>query len=252
MVEILEEAMGFKEPTEDLEYMITNHGLNGDYRVKYLSFTGGVADFVYEDINNEYEYGDIGPVLGKSIKNSKLVKDKEIFRPKETIRATVIGAGTHTTEISGSTIKYSEKTLPLKNIPVLKLTEEEETLPYEEIESTIKNKLDWFNLEEEKQLIALALKGRRDVSFDYVQGLADSIINGMEEILALDMPLIVIVENDIAKALGQTLSVKLSERNTSIVCIDSIGVRDGDYIDIGNPLADGQVVPVIVKTLLFN
>ncbi|WP_201767873.1 ethanolamine ammonia-lyase reactivating factor EutA [Schnuerera ultunensis] len=29
-------------------------------------------------------------------------------------------------------------------------------------------------------------------------------------------------------------------------------MENGDYVDIGKPLADGSVVPVIVKTLLFN
>ena len=45
-----------------------------------------------------------------------------LYRAKETIRATVVGAGTHATDVSGSTIRYDKSYLPIKNIPVLKVS----------------------------------------------------------------------------------------------------------------------------------
>ena len=39
---------------------------------------------------------------------------KEVLESAETIRATVVGAGSHTAEISGSTIAYREQILPVK------------------------------------------------------------------------------------------------------------------------------------------
>ncbi|CCQ93940.1 hypothetical protein CULT_1590017 [[Clostridium] ultunense Esp] len=79
------------------------------------------------------------------------------------------------------------------------------------MEEIIAEKLRWFMLEEDIQLVALAIKGVRNLNFEEVEGLADSIINGMRDILDLDTPLI-IIENDIAKVLGQTLDIRLSNK----------------------------------------
>ena len=59
------------------------------------------------------------------------------------------------------------------------------------------------------------------------------------------------LEADIGKVLGNALNVRLDFRK-DVICIDGIRTQDGDYVDIGAPVADGHVVPVVVKTLIFN
>lgn len=251
MAKLLEEAVGIRPISDDLEYMITNKDLKRDYSIEYISFTGGVADYIKDMEELSFIYGDIGVILGESIFNSKLIKEKKVYKPIETIRATVVGAGSHTTDISGSTIHYSEEILPLKNIPILKLSNEDEKKSYEDITKIISDRIRWFNLENEKQLVGLSMRGLKDPGFDQIQSLARAIIGGMEEMINSEFPLILILENDFAKSLGQTISIQL-KHSKDLICIDSIKVDNGDYIDIGKPIASGTVVPVVVKTLLFN
>ena len=253
MAELLEEVVGARKPSQDLELICTDKDLRRDYGIDYVTLSGGVADCVAEESKGEaFCYGDIGLLLGRAIAHSNLGGVVPLLTPAETIRATVVGAGSHTTDISGSTITVSKEALPIQNIPVLKLSEEDEARPFGAWAEVIAEKVAWYQLQEgEKQMPALAFTGRRDIDFRGMHTLAESIICGMRQVMAEEAPLIVVVENDLAKALGQTLSAKLEGRK-EVICVDTVKVENGDYIDIGRPLAGGNVVPVIVKTLLFS
>jgi len=252
MAEILEEAVCIKQRSSMYDEIQTNKGLKDGYNIEYITFSGGVADYIYnEDYSDPFRFGDMGVVLGEEIKNSNLAKKLKVRTAIETIRATVVGAGSHTTDISGSTITYTSDVFPIKNLPILKLSKEDEDGGFESIERAINEKLKWFNLENESQRVAVALKGIKNPSFDEVQKLSKSLINGMTELLEKEYPIFVIVENDIAKVLGQTMYIQLGKKK-NVVCIDSIKVENGDYIDIGKPLINGKVVPVVIKTLVFN
>lgn len=252
MAEILEQVLGLSGKTSELADMLTIQDLKRDYKIDSVAFSGGVADYIYNIVGEKYfRYGDIGLLLGEAIRNSSIFGGFRIEVPVETIRATVIGAGTHTVDISGSTISYTKDIFPMKNIPILKVTAEEEGRDYERIAQGVREKLRWFCHGEEEQQIALAIKGVKNPSFGQVCRIAQEILKGMEDILKTTLPVIVITEHDMAKALGQTLHRHLGYRR-EVVCLDDISVENGDYIDIGKPLAGGRVVPVVIKTLVFN
>ncbi|WP_062532495.1 ethanolamine ammonia-lyase reactivating factor EutA [Jeotgalibaca dankookensis] len=253
MVQVLENSLGVGKKSPYYDLLITNKDLQTERKIEYISFSGGVADYIESGISQDvFKYGDIGILLGKKIADSKLYNQFEVIPSVETIRATVVGAGSHTTDISGSTITYKEHVLPLQNIPVLKLSQEEEhTDDLSVLPEIIESKLNWFEMEGEQQIIGLALDGARNPSYLYIQDLANVLIKGLQKVIDKKDPLVILLKEDMAKALGHSLYAQLP-KDYPFVCIDSIHVRNGDYIDIGNPIGDGSVLPIVVKTLVFN
>lgn len=252
MVEVLEEGLGRREKSSILENMFTDHPLKKVYTADFITFSGGVADYIYgEDAKDIFKFNDIGVILGTRIRQSMLFLTSVVKKPAQTIRATVVGAGSHTMKISGSTITYTKDLFPMKNIPILKITNEFNPETLELISGEIKDKLKWHMVEGKTEQFALAIKGMKSPGFSDVSRIASEIIKGLNGSMDENPPCIVIVESDMAKALGQTLYREMDHRR-EVVCIDSISVENGDYIDIGKPVANGRAIPVIIKTLVFN
>ena len=253
MVSVLEQSVGIDNHSPYYELLQTNHGLKLNYDLHCVSFSGGVADGIYLETTSadDFRYGDIGILLGRALRKSKIFDQKKVIQSAETIRATVVGAGSHTTDVSGSTITYISDILPIKNIPVLKLAASDEHEDKEGLQQIIKDKVAWFTLENEVQQVALAINGEKSPSFARVLEYAEAIVKGMSESIEKKIPLLVVVREDMAKVLGQCLFAQLP-KDYPFVCIDSVDVQNGDYIDIGNPVIEGSVLPIVVKTLVFN
>ena len=253
MAAFLDELMGLVPASEHLARMITSRPFLERRIPDGVMFSGGVADAVYADDSGSdvFRYGDLGILLGQAIRGTKVFKEIPVYKPLETIRATVVGAGSHIVDVSGSTISYSEDVFPLKNLPILKMNREDEADSFSLLGERLAQKLLWFKDGEGYQQVAIGIKGVRAPCFDEVKKISGQILQGVSDALPHWERLIILVEEDMAKALGHSLLKDLGYAK-EVISLDSVKVENGDYIDIGRPVGQGRVVPVVVKTLVFG
>ena len=224
LAEALEMAAGLRPSDGLLEQLTTREAagalpLNAPGEKLTLSFSGGVADCIEREIPWQ-EFGDIGPLLGQAIGTSRLCSGKYVLGTN-TIRATVIGAGCHSTQLSGSTVYSQNVQFPLKNIPVITQKAQRS---------------------QQEGNVFFALPGVRSPTYAQVQQMA-------AEISRMPQPIYLCLEQDMAKALGQAMALRLG-RDAEILCIDRIRVHPGDYLDVAAPV--GPAFPVVVKTLVLQ
>lgn len=253
MAQQLAMALGLEPKDEFHGKLYTNQGrpLNTDRPVQAVTFSGGVAECMRNGEESDvFRYGDVGILLARAVSRCSSFRKIRIYPAAETIRATVVGVGTHTTNVSGSTISYAKDRLPIKNIPVVKISEEDER-DAEAFRKAVRHGISMYSAEGETEQLAIAFSGRYHTSFAQIQELAGLVIEASEAVIRGKYPLILVIENDIAKVLGNAVNVLLG-RKKDVICIDSVHVQNGDYIDIGEPVAGGHVVPVVTKTLIFN
>lgn len=220
-------------------------------KVQAVFFSGGVADLIYHESADTWAYGDIGVLLGRAIRESRLFTDFQKMEPGETIRATVVGAGTYTTTISGSTITYSDDIFPLKNIPVIKLDEELQEACFAGETEPVIRRIQWVLGQNDEEHFILAMPGKRNPGYTEMKRAAASIRQIMDRVQLPGEPILLVIESDIAKAMGQMIRQQ-PDLKRQVVAIDSIHVEDGEYVDMGKPMMNGMVIPVVVKTLIFG
>ena len=220
-------------------------------KVQAVFFSGGVADLIYHESADTWAYGDIGVLLGRAIRESRLFTDFQKMEPGETIRATVVGAGTYTTTISGSTITYSDDIFPLKNIPVIKLDEELQEACFAGETEPVIRRIQWVLGQNDEEHFILAMPGKRNPGYMEMKRAAASIRQIMDRVQPPGEPILLVIESDIAKAMGQMIRQQ-PDLKRQVGAIDSIHVEAGEYVDMGKPMMNGMVIPVVVKTLIFG
>lgn len=211
-----------------------------------------------QNIEEAAKFGDIGPLLAAALLEHGASCSVPLRQANESERATVIGAGTQTTEISGATLFYDDGVLPLRNVPIAvcylpkaDVNEENDLLLLDKaIGAAMFKASKIYAASRSDPPFALALRDEGYCTYKRLQKLADRIVANYRASAQFAGLLLVICENDMAKALGHALTIRLPA-DMKLICIDQIRPSDGDYIDVGKPLKD-DIVPVVIKTLVFN
>ena len=218
-------------------------------RIDEYSFSGGVAELMYGGINN---FNDIGQILADKINLLTPQLSSPVVELPNKIRATVIGAGAYSLSISGcSGFRDDQISFPLRNVPVIRVDVDQSKLSFEHVVSQINTSFQRFDLNEGEEVIALYFKDPVRVSYPQLELFAQSIEAALANTIKNKLPVILIFETDIACSVGNVIR-RETDLKTNLLSLDELKLKEGDWIDIGEPLVDGQVFPVTVKSLVFH
>ena len=230
------------------QLMLTDD-LNFPGRIDEYSFSGGVAELMYG--NNGY-YDDIGQILANKIISLIPTLPSPVVESINKIRATVIGAGAYSLSISGSSGFMDDKlSFPIRNVPVIRVDVERSKLSVEHVKSQINVSFQRFGLDEGEDIAALYFKDPVRASYPKLELFAKSIEAALPNSIKNKIPIILIFEKDIACSVGNVIR-RETDLKTNLLSLDELILKEGDWIDIGEPLVAGQVFPVTVKSLVFH
>ncbi len=259
MADVLAESIGLAQKDADLvRKCMTNHGITCKKEPDILVFSGGVASCMeqlrrQEDLPDDLAYGDLGILLARAILSHPAFMQSQVERAAETLNATVVGAGNYSMEVSGSTIIYQNQRLPQKNLPVysVKWQTEEDLSTMDEQLHLMKERLSEVEISADKKDYVLSFSGADCPDFKQIETMTDALIKAFSKEIEADHMPILVIERDLGKAIGQSLRRKIGKEK-HLICLDGIVCKEGDFVDLGKPVAGGQVIPVIVKTLIFE
>lgn len=245
-------AFGIETQTNRPFYLSAPLTHTGESRV--LMFSGGVGTYFYqqnavESLSEVLVHNDIGPLFARALRLNPRLQSFQSVEPKETLRATVMGAASQTITLSGSTIWAERELLPLRNLPVVQPYTNGSVLSSAELCKTLQMTASIWDTHETAGQIAIAINLPDQMNFENLQSIASGVSQYAQSRSDPLTPVVLILKADYAQVLGQT--IKAMNPNLPVVVIDQVGLEEGDIIDLGTPILAGRVVPLSVKTLVF-
>jgi ethanolamine utilization protein EutA (predicted chaperonin) len=218
-----------------------------------MTFSGGVAEYLYK--RESRRFGDLGSDLAEELRHA-LAHRRDlppVWDPGQGIRATVIGAAQFSVQISGNTILIADPDkLPLQNLPVLACHFAlDDEVAAETIAGGVRGALARADFEEGESPVALSFPWRGDPSHARLHAVASGICTALPRTLAEGMPLVLLIDGDVGKSLGRVIRHEIAPQ-ADVIAIDGVQLKEFDYVDIGSVIALTNVVPIIIKSLLFK
>lgn len=219
-------------------------------QIDVVIFSGGVSEYIYRD--GVPVFGDLGPQLAEDLRAgiTTALPDARLEKPIEGIRATVIGASQYTAQVSGNTLFVGDPdTLPLRNLQVVPVHIGGQDLTAEAVSRAVERALVTAEIDQPK-LVGLAVRWRHGPAYAALAALAKGVAEAMKGHLAAGLPIVLLLDTDLANIVGHIMSEHIGSRD--ILVIDGIEFHDLDYVDLGELQPITNVVTVIVKSLVFT
>jgi ethanolamine utilization protein EutA (predicted chaperonin) len=248
LADYLFEAIGRRRLGEVAQQLMLTPPLASELDIAHITFSGGVSEYL--SASETPDYGDIARPLAQAI--GRRVERARVQPAAERIRATVIGASQFTVQVSGNTIAISRtEMLPMHNIQVLypHLPQRAEVEP-EELGAAIARGFQRFDLREGEQPVAIAIDWSGEPRYSLLRKIAAGVVQALPRTIAAGLPIVLVFAHDFGKLIGGIIREEFAPA-TDIVSIDGIELQEFDYIDIGTMIYPSQVVPVVVKSLVF-
>jgi ethanolamine utilization protein EutA len=241
--------------------LLLTEALPATPRAETIVFSGGVSEYIYG--RESRDYGDIARALAARVRAA--CDERRIpfglAEPREGIRATVIGASQFTVQVSGKTIHISdESVLPLRNVPVVPLgvALDDRSIDAGDVARAIAAALERSPVDEDRA-IALCVRWSGDPLYARLRALAEGIAVAMAPTptpalsqgrASTSPPLVLMIDGDVGRTLGHILEHDLS-LGRPVISIDGIQLNEFDFVDLGEVIRPADVVPVVIKSLLF-
>lgn len=246
------------EPSHSvLQSLLLTSSVNDMSDFEQIWLSGGVAEFLLDETIDRFKFFDMGGFLADAVKR-QFAKNRTNYQiAKDPVRATVAGASMHSMQVSGATIDFDIKYLPLRSVPLLRpfsksLSAQSDSSILEQIEVCVK----CFESENQFSTFAIELPEftNSDMRYEALLKIACSLAFAAEKLPQM-RPWILICRQDLGMALGQTFRQKLPD--CPLIIIDGVQTGDGDFIDIGKPVSldqnnIAQMLPLVLKTLVFG
>jgi len=211
-----------------------------------ILFSGGVSEYIYN--REKVAFGDLGPYLGREIREEAGRRGFTVIESNEGIRATVIGASQYTVQLSGETIHVPEPAkLPMHNLRVFPVRVDWESPVDERAEKAVQKMLDGRDPEVRGSPFVLAFSSPPFIGYGAAQDLARGIDRALGNLARDDRPAALVFEQNVGQVVGGVLSSKWN-----IPCIDEVSLSELDFIDVGEVVPEEGFVPVVVKSLAFG
>lgn len=215
----------------------------------YYSFSGGVAEYIYG--KEKKNYNDLGRFLGERLYHLFSRRKLKLVEPSEKIRATVIGASEFTLQVSGSTTyRSSNIKLPIRNLPVISPHVKRDMLSVTYVASQILSALKRFDIVEGDTALALAFHNPVGIQYNKLKTFSLGLAKALKNTIQNELPVVLVFDTDVGNSVGNVL--KRETEISNILSIDEINLKEGDFIDIGEPIIGNPVYPVVVKSLVFE